>query len=524
MTLNAFLPGSPARYALSASALAMMVPALSTLGSGFLDIGGFPSEFLPGSLFSAGCYTVLAGGLGLCWGRSAERLQRLRRRTAFREAELIYEAHHDMLTGLMNRAALKADVVELLSRRELPQMALLLLDLDRFKFVNDTLGHDAGDELLVQLAQRLAHFAQSGDRLYRLGGDEFVLLVSDPDCHADIDTLCSAIETEVARPYDLARGRVGTGISIGVTFLRSGDADLSASLKRADLALYRAKETPGSTHVFYTDALAEQSLLRIELERDLAKAMADEEFFLEYQPIVGVESGAIRSFEALVRWNHPEKGVLAPQMFVPLAERTGFIIPLGRWVMRQACLEAAKWPSPTGVAVNVAGDQFKDRSFVDYVQACLREAKLAPGRLTIEVTESIFTIDIDCLADNLSMLRSLGVRIALDDFGTGFSSINNLKTFPLDQLKIDRSFAHAMLADSRDAELIDLITRLGDTFKVSTTIEGIETESQMDFVRALGVAEAQGFLISRPIPADQVQAFFDERSRMGGREGDALSA
>lgn len=523
MTLNAFLPGSPVRTALAASALAMMVPALS-LASGILNTGEFPTDLVPDSLLSSGCYAALAAGLGYGWGRSTERYQRLRQHMTAREAALLHDARHDSLTGLMNRAALKADVFDLLSRRALPQMALLLLDLDRFKFVNDTLGHDAGDELLVQLARRLQRLLGPNDRLYRLGGDEFVLLASDPKGHAEIARLCSAIEVEVARPYDLAKGRVGTGISIGVTFLRGGDADLSAALKRADLALYRAKETPGSVHVFYSDSLAEESLLRIELERDLAKAMADDEFFLEYQPIVGVESGAVRSLEALVRWNHPEKGKLMPQMFVPLAERTGFIIPLGRFVMRQACLEAANWPSPVGVAVNVAGDQFKDRSFVDYVQDCLREARLAPGRLTIEVTESIFTIDIDCLADNLSLLRSLGVRIALDDFGTGFSSINNLKTFPLDQLKIDRSFAHAMLADQRDAELIDLITRLGDTFKVATTIEGIETESQMDFVRTLGVSEAQGFLIARPMPADQVQDFFAARSAKDMTAAQALKA
>nr|WP_316655027.1 bifunctional diguanylate cyclase/phosphodiesterase [uncultured Gellertiella sp.] len=509
MTLNAFLPGNPGRFALGCSALAMMVPTALALRDGILNNGAAGCG--PGSavLASLAIMPLAIGGLGYGWRRAELRVQALRERMAVRETTLMDEARHDPLTGLHNRLALKEDVEAILARPELPQQALLLLDLDRFKFVNDTLGHDAGDELLVALARRLEGLLRDGDRLYRLGGDEFVILMDDPDSHYDIDMFCFRVEMDVSRPYNLAKGRVGAGVSIGIAFLRVGDEGLADSLKRADLALYKAKETAGSAHVFFTEMLAAQSLLKIELERDLAKALADEEFFLEYQPIVGVETGAIRSFEALVRWNHPEKGMLPPQTFIPLAERSGVIVPLGRWVMRAACLEAAKWPSPTGVAVNVAGDQFKDRSFVDFVQTCLREARLAPGRLTIEVTESLFTIDIESLSESLAALRALGVRIALDDFGTGFSSISHLKNFPLDQLKIDRSFARAMLADRRDGELVDLIARLGDTFNVSTTIEGIETEGQMDFVRGLGLSEAQGFLFARPMPADQVQAFFD---------------
>ena len=505
MTLKAFLPGLPAGYALGCSALAMTVPALiygSGLYLGSADLGGS----IPPAV-TMGMTALFASGIGYAWGKTRQKFERLHGEMRHREAALIHDARHDSLTGLGNRFALKADVAAILARTGLPRQALLLLDLDRFKFVNDTFGHDAGDELLIGLSRRLEGLLGPADRLYRLGGDEFVILLEDPESHGSVDHYCRRVETATELPHDLAKGRVATGVSIGISYLRHSDADLSASLKRADLALYKAKEAPGSTHCFFNENLAEQSLIRIELERDLSRALADGEFFLEYQPIVGVESGAVRSFEALVRWNHPARGILAPQLFVPLAERTGLIVPLGRWVMRQACMEAAKWPSPTGIAVNVAGDQFKDRTFVDFVQACLREARLAPGRLTIEVTESLFTIDVEALAENLAFLRSLGVRIALDDFGTGFSSIANLKNFPLDQLKIDRSFARAMLADRRDGELIDLIARLGETFQVSTTIEGIETEGQMEFVRGLGVSEAQGFLISRPIPPEQVTEF-----------------
>lgn len=512
MTLSAFLPGKPKRYAFAGTALAMMVPAILAAKNGFFASGTMLCGIADLPASSLAFVPLLAGSLGYGWGLAQSRFEGIHRKMLAREAQLLHEARHDSLTGLHNRLSLRHDVDNLLTLADEPRQVLLLLDLDRFKFVNDTLGHDAGDELLVKLADRLRAIIGKKDRLYRLGGDEFVILLDRPDGHGDVDLVCRTVETEAEKPYDLAKGRVGTGVSIGISYLRRGDADLSAPLKRADLALYKAKEIAGSAHVFFTDALAEHSLNRMELERDISKALADEEFFLEYQPIVGVETGAIRSFEALVRWRHPTRGVLAPQLFVPMAERSGVIVALGRWIMRNACLEAAKWPSPTGVAVNVAGDQFKDRTFVDFVRQCLEEANLAPGRLTIEVTESIFTISIEQLAENLALLRSIGVRIALDDFGTGFNSLNHLKSFPLDQLKIDRTFTRAMLADKRDAELVDLIAKLGETFKLATTIEGIETEGQLDFVRSLGVNEAQGFLISRPIPADQVEAFFAERN------------
>ncbi|MBB4063531.1 putative bifunctional diguanylate cyclase/phosphodiesterase [Gellertiella hungarica] len=522
MTLKAFLPGRPAGYALGCSALAMTVPAL-TYGSGIFGESA-PAACAQAPMLALGVVAAAAGGLGFALGKTREHLQHALRQMEAREQALVHEARHDSLTGLRNRLALKSDVAAILASSLLPRQALLLLDLDRFKFVNDTLGHDAGDELLQNLTRRLQSLVTPADGLYRLGGDEFVILLDDPDSLGSVEAFCRRLEQAIEEPHDLAKGRVATGVSIGISFLRTTDADLSAALKRADLALYKAKEVPGSAHVFYNDALAEQSTLRVELERDLSRALADGEFYLEYQPIVGVETGAVRSFEALLRWDHPDRGVLPPPLFVPLAERTGLIVPLGRWVMRQACLEAAKWPSPTGVAVNVAGDQFKDRTFVSHVLSCLREARLAPGRLTIEITESIFTIDIEALSESLAELRSYGVRIALDDFGTGFSSINNLKSFPLDQLKIDRSFAREMLADSRDAELVELIRRLGDTFRVSTTIEGIETEGQLEFIRALGVAEAQGFLISRPIPADQVGEFCQQWRSAHGETGEPVRA
>jgi EAL domain-containing protein (putative c-di-GMP-specific phosphodiesterase class I) len=220
-----------------------------------------------------------------------------------------------------------------------------------------------------------------------------------------------------------------------------------------------------------------------------------------------VESRTVRAFEALLRWRHPEKGRIMPDVFIPAAEKTGLILPLGNWVVREACREAATWPAPAGVAINVVGDQFKDRAFVGYVKQCLAETGLAPGRLTVEVTESVFSVDETVIRESLSELRSHGVRVALDDFGIGFSSINNLRAFPIDQLKIDRSFARAMMESKRDADLVDIILKLGRTFQVTTTVEGIESEGQLDFIRQRGASEAQGYLISGPVGAPDVMRF-----------------
>lgn len=524
MTLIKFLPDGPGRCALAGSAMAMTVPALVTVQVQSLCESTSLAGPGMGMAATFSLVPLAIGAMGWAWWRSERERRDLIQRTRLREAELSHQAEHDSLTGLRNRLALRRDVESILARPTLPGEAILLLDLDRFKYINDTLGHDTGDELLVSLARRMEAVLAPSDRLYRLGGDEFVILVGNPRSRAEIDAFCRLVEDKVFRPHDLSKGRVATGVSIGIAFLRKDDDGLSSCLKRADLALYKAKDVPGSAHVFYNPTHSADALARIELERDMARALSDDEFFLEYQPIVGVPSGAVRSFEALLRWCHPDKGILQPHQFVPLAESSGMIVPLGRWVLRKACLEAAKWPSPTGIAVNVAGVQFKDATFVDHVSDCLREAQLAPGRLTIEVTESIFSIEISRLADRLAELRKMGVRIALDDFGTGFSSINNLKTFPLDQLKIDRSFTAEMLANKRDAEIVDLIRRLGDTFQVATTIEGIETESQLDLVRDMGVSEAQGFLISKPLPAREVQAFFQSRKMPASSCPQALSS
>ncbi|MDQ0320959.1 diguanylate cyclase (GGDEF)-like protein [Pararhizobium capsulatum DSM 1112] len=501
---------SELRNAIVGMVAGALLPTALLYGHGIFGGGSFLS-FGATALFSAIVLPLMSGALIFQWSRSRARLVEELERRRETEQQLSRAVHTDQLTGVANRFALERDM-----NMQSPETdgengygALLLLDLDRFKFVNDTMGHDAGDQLLITLSRRLTGTLNGIAGVYRLGGDEFVVLISGAPSEGKVQDIISAVEALFTEPFELDAGKFWTCASIGVALAQDSDGSMTELLKQADLALYKAKEIPGNSHVYYSLEMAQEACRKLEIEHDLSRALAAGEFFLQYQPIVGVESRAVRSFEALIRWHHPQKGIIQPDVFIGAAEKTGMILPIGNWVMRTACQEASHWPSPTGVAVNVAGDQFKDRSFVPYVKQCLADAGLAPGRLTIEVTESIFSVDAAVICESLAELRSHGVRIALDDFGVGFSSINNLRRFPLDQLKVDRSFTRAMLANSRDAELVDIILQLGNTFQVSTTIEGIETEGQMEFVRALGASEAQGFLISRPVGAEDVMGILD---------------
>ncbi|OJU86348.1 MAG: hypothetical protein BGO06_26055 [Shinella sp. 65-6] len=511
MMLKTFLPRIEQRYALAGSVFGAFLPGICLAADQIMSDPAQESLFG----FSMPTATALAlmpvfFGVGFYQiGRSKAQLiaELCQRRQT--EQRLTHDAYHDRLTGLANRFCLERDIQALVDAGgQDNRPALLLLDLDRFKFVNDSLGHDVGDQLLAAIARRLAGVLCATAKVYRLGGDEFVVTIAGRPSQGKIEdvcrTLCEAFET----PFDLKRHRVASGCSIGVTFMEAGDASMSELLKRADVALYEAKEAHGSGFRFFDAALAADVQARAAIEHDLAKAIASDELFLEYQPIVGVESRSVRAFEALLRWRHPEKGLIMPDVFIPAAEKTGLILALGNWVVREACREAAKWPVPTGIAVNVVGDQFKDRAFVDYVKACLAETGLAPGRLTVEVTESVFSVDETVIRESLNELRRHGVRVALDDFGIGFSSINNLRAFPIDQMKIDRSFARAMMESKRDADLVDIILKLGQTFQVTTTVEGIETEGQLDFIRQRGASEAQGYLISAPVAAGEVTRFF----------------
>jgi diguanylate cyclase (GGDEF)-like protein len=509
MMLKTLLPRIEQRYALAGSLFGTFLPAVCLAADQLLREPEQASLFD----FSAPAATALAlmpvfFGVGFYQiGHSkAQLIEEISQRRQT-EQRLTHAAHHDRLTGLANRYCLERDIQARVEERGAHRPALLLIDLDRFKLVNDSLGHDVGDQLLAAIADRLTRALPAPSRVYRLGGDEFVVGIPGRPSEGKVEDVCRTICSLFEEPFELKHHLVASGCSIGVTFLEAGDTTMSELLKRADVALYEAKAMQGSSFRFFDAVLAADMQERAAIEDDLARAIAAGEFFLEYQPIVGVESRSVRAFEALVRWRHPQKGVIGPDVFIPAAEKTGLILPLGDWVMREACREAARWPTPAGVAVNVVGDQFKDYAFVDRVKTCLAEAGLAPGRLTIEVKEAVFSADQAAIRETLGQLRAHGVRVALDDFGIGFSSINNLRAFPIDQLKIDRSFARTMMENKREADLVDIILKLGQTFQVATTVEGIESEGQLDFIRQRGASEAQGYLISGPVAATDVIAF-----------------
>jgi diguanylate cyclase (GGDEF)-like protein len=510
MMFKTLLPGIEQRYALAGSIFGAFLPTICLVADHVtrteiqeslfdLSVPTATALALMPVFFGVGFYQI---------GRSKAQLMRELDQRRQTELLLAHEAHHDRLTGLSNRCCLERDIQALVEASgNGAHSALLLLDLDRFKFVNDSLGHDAGDLLLATIAGRLKHALSPAAQVYRLGGDEFVVTIPGSPSQGKVEDVCRTICRIFEVPMDLKGNRVTSGCSIGVALIANADCATRELLKRADAALYEAKAVPGNSYRFFDAVLAADIEARASIERDLTRAIDAQEFFLEYQPIVGVESGSVRAFEALLRWRHPDKGIIVPDVFIPAAKKTGLILPLGSWVVREACQQASGWPAPTGVVVNVASAQFRDRAFVDHVMHCLDETGLAPGRLTVEVTEAVFSSDDAVVREGLRALRAHGIRVALDDFGMGFSSINNLRTFPIDQLTVDRSFARAMMESKREADLVDIILKLGQTFQVTTTVKGIESEEQLDFIRQRGACEAQGYLISAPVPAADVPTF-----------------
>ena len=506
MMLKTSLPGTGRHPALAGAVFGAFLPAACLAAHHILST--YAGADTLG--FSASAATALA--LAPVFGMGFYRLGRQRalllaelRRRRKREERLVRGLYHDRLTGLANRFCLERDIRDLLRAGAAESRpALLLLDLDRFKAVNDSLGHDAGDQLLAALAARLTQALRTTGKVYRLGGDEFVVTIPGAPSIGKVEDACRAIRALLAEPFELRQARIASGCSIGVTFLETGDATMSELVKRADIALYAAKGAPGGVR-FFDAALAAENAARTALAGDIARGLPAGEFFLEYQPIVGIESRAVRAFEALLRWRHPERGVLLPGAFLPIAEKAGLIRPLGNWALREACRVAAGWPAPTGIAVNVAGDQLRDRAFVDHVAECLGESGLAPGRLTVEVREAVFLADA-VVRETLGALGARGVRIVLEGFGAGPSAIESLRALPVDGLKIDRALARTMAENARDGDLTGILLRLARAFQMTATVVGIETEGQLDFLRQHGTCEVQGDLICPPVSATDASA------------------
>ena len=431
------------------------------------------------------------------------------------EAQLAHQAFHDTLTGLPNRALFRDRVRHALQRSTRhggPNMAVLFLDLDDFKTVNDSLGHQAGDELLVQVAKRLLSATRGSDTVARLGGDEFAVLVDEADCDDKATVVADRIGRALAAPFTVSGRPARVGSSIGIARPADGDGEPEL-LRNADVAMYCAKRRGQGGHVVFETAMHQQVVERVEAEGALREALAEGRdpaesgLWIAYQPIVDLASGAIVGAEALVRWQRVEQGALSPSEFVPMAEETGLIIPLGRWVLAEACRQAAAWPANgLRVSVNLSGRQLDDADLLDDVASALDRSGLDPHQLTLEVTESTLMRDTERVAAVLSSLRALGVRVALDDFGTGYSSLSYLHRMPVDVLKIDKSFVDRIDAGGQEAALARSILMLAESLDLQAVAEGVETEAQRDTLRGFGCPLAQGFWFSRPLVAGEFGA------------------
>ena len=432
------------------------------------------------------------------------------------EAEIRHRAHHDALTGLGNRVLFR-DKVE----REIEELrdkdktfAVLCIDLDGFKTVNDTLGHSFGDDLLNAIARMLQGVSPEFATVARLGGDEFAILMPAPVHAVDAASLARAVIEGAARINTVQGRDVSVGASVGIAY-GDGASEFDELLRRADLALYRSKSDGRGTWSVFDAEMDAAAQSRRQLELDLRRALTVGDFQLYFQPIVNLESMKVTSFEALIRWNHPSRGLVSPAEFISVAEETGLIVALGEWAMREACRHAVTWPDGIRVAVNLSPVQLTRGNVVASIVSALAASGLQAERFEIEITESALLEKTEQTMQTLNQLRALGVRISMDDFGTGYSSLNYLRSFPFDKIKIDRSFVRDLQSDGDSRAIVAAISELSDRFGLKTTAEGVETLHQLSYVIEKGCSEVQGRLFSMPVPSDQIPALIESIAKTG---------
>jgi len=418
-------------------------------------------------------------------------------------------AMHDVLTGLPNRVLLNERLERALGGMHGAEMvATHILDLDHFKHVNDTLGHSVGDRLLRIVAERLRALVRETDTIARMGGDEFAIVQGNLMQSADAATLAERVIAAVGEPYEIDGHQVVIGTSVGIAVAPGDGAGPEQLMRNADLALYRAKSSGRGTFRLFEPEMNAQMQARRALECDLRKALAGRQFELHYQPVVNLLDNEITGFEALIRWHHPDKGMVPPGAFIPLAEEIGLIVPVGEWVLREACATAARWPQHLNVAVNISPAQLRQPGLLEAVTGALAHSGLAPERLELEITETAHLVDNEATLAVLHRLRALGVRIANDDFGTGYSSLSYLQSFPFDKIKIDRSFVKNIAASAGSLNIVRAVAGLAHGLGITATAEGVESHEQAAKVKAEGCTEMQGFLTSQPLPAEEIERVF----------------
>jgi diguanylate cyclase (GGDEF)-like protein len=440
--------------------------------------------------------------------------------------QMAHSAQHDFLTGLPNRMLLNDRVSQAiaLAPRHMNQVAVLFLDIDRFKHINDSLGHATGDKLLQSIARRLVACVRPSDTVSRQGGDEFVILLSEAEQWADAATVATRVLRSVAEAHLIDQHDLHVTTSIGISVYPDDGADAESLIKNADTAMYQAKANGRQSYQFFKPEMNTRAVERQSIEESLRRALEREEFQLHYQPKIDLRTGAITGAEALLRWMHPTRGSVPPAEFIPVAEDCGLIVPIGNWVLREACRQARAWVADglpeTAMAVNVSAIEFQSGTFVNDVRVVLDETGLDPSLLELELTEGVLMKQVGSTAAILQELRESGIQVAVDDFGTGYSSLSYLRKFPIDALKIDQSFVRHITATGDDTSIVTAVISMARSLKLRVIAEGVETLEQLDFLREHQCDEAQGFLFSRPVPPRQ----FAELLRTGVEMSVAVAA
>ncbi len=429
------------------------------------------------------------------------------------EEKLEELSFYDPLTHLPNRVLFydRLSVGISIAKREKHQLAVLMIDLDRFKVINDSLGHNIGDELLELIAKRFLTLGRESDTVARLGGDEFAILLPELKSAEDASVVAQNVIDALLAPFSLEEHNINIGASIGISIFPCDGADVNGLVKRAELALYKAKEQGRNNYQYFSQELQDAVFDQLEMEDEMRHAIENEEFTLFFQPKISLATNKITGMEALVRWIHPEKGLIPPDRFIPLAEESGLIIPLGEWILQTACRETADWvkryDDSLVVAVNLSAKQFKADNLLETIQKTLHDYRLDPKNIELEITESCVMEDVEGALQTMKDFRENHLKLAIDDFGTGYSSLGYLKQFPMSTLKIDRSFVMDLTTDSDDAAIVEVVILLAEKLGLEVVAEGVETEAQLEFLRLQGCQYVQGYLLSRPLPAEEFEQF-----------------